>query len=65
MGPKGTTGKGGKRGKTRGEWQSSGSQVPFDAATQAAYLAADLAVQQQQEGQPVLPATGVPLGRTA
>ena len=64
MGPKRTTEKGRKRGETQEGRQSDGSQAPFDSAAQAAYLAAQLAVQPQQEGEPV-PALSAPYGRTA
>ena len=65
MGPKRSRGGGSKRDGAQEVGQSSGSSGPPDAAAQAAYLAAQLAVQPIQEGQPISSAVGVPLGRTA
>ena len=53
MAPKGARSKGSKQGGTQGGGQSSGSSGPPDPAAQAAYLAAQLAVQPIQVAQPV------------
>ena len=65
MGPKGFSVRGGKRGSASRDGQSSGSQELPEPFAHAAYLAAQLAVQPTQVGQPDLPALGESLGRPA
>ena len=68
MAPKSVRGKGGKRGGVGGSTGVSGSAdppAPVDPVAQAAYLAAQLAVQAAMAASVNVPPVAVPLGRTA